>query len=33
MQFKTQYDARERLFSNPGDPIHITYGGRRFLFV
>ena len=28
MQFKTQYDARERLFSNPGDPIHITYAGH-----
>ena len=28
MQFKTQYDVRERLFSNPGDPIHITYAGH-----
>lgn len=28
MEFKTQYDARERLFSNPGDPIHITYAGH-----
>ena len=28
MQFKTQYDARERLFSNPGDPIHVTYAGH-----
>ena len=28
MQFKTQYDARKRLFSNPGDPIHITYAGH-----
>ena len=28
MQFKTQYDARERTCSNPGDPIHITYAGH-----
>ena len=28
MKFKTQYDARERTCSNPGDPIHITYAGH-----
>ena len=28
MQFATQYDARVRVFSNPGDPIHITYAGH-----
>lgn len=28
MKFKTQYDARERTISNPGDPIHITYAGH-----
>lgn len=28
MQFSTQYDARDRVFSNPGDPIHITYAGH-----
>lgn len=28
MQFSTQYDARDRVFCNPGDPIHITYAGR-----
>ena len=28
MKFKTQYDARERTVTNPGDPIHITYAGH-----
>lgn len=28
MKFKTQYDARERIVTNPGDPIHITYAGH-----
>ena len=28
MNFKTQYDARERTVTNPGDPIHITYAGH-----
>ena len=28
MQFSTQYDARDRVFANPGDPIHITYAGH-----
>lgn len=28
MQFKTQYDARERIFSDPGSPEHITYAGH-----
>lgn len=28
MQFKTQYDARDRISSNPGDPIHISYAGH-----
>lgn len=28
MKFITQYDARERTVSNPGDPIHITYAGH-----
>lgn len=28
MQFKTQYDARDRISSNPGSPIHITYAGH-----
>lgn len=27
MQFKTQYDARDRIFSDPGSPEHITYAG------
>lgn len=28
MQFKTQYDARERIQTNPGSPEHITYAGH-----
>lgn len=28
MEFKTQYDARERIFSDPGSPEHITYAGH-----
>lgn len=28
MQFKTQYDARDRIFSVPGSPEHITYAGH-----
>lgn len=28
MEFKTQYDARDRIVSNPGSPIHITYAGH-----
>ena len=28
MQFKTQYDARDRISSNSGDPIHVTYAGH-----
>lgn len=28
MQFKTQYDARDRISCNPGSPIHITYAGH-----
>nr|CAI9749934.1 virion structural protein [Microvirus sp.] len=28
MQFKTQYDARDRIFSEPGSPEHITYAGH-----
>lgn len=28
MQFKTQYDARDRIFSDPGSPDHITYAGH-----
>lgn len=28
MEFKTQYDARDRVFSDPGSPEHITYAGR-----
>lgn len=28
MQFKTQYDARDRVFSDPGSPEHITYAGH-----
>ena len=28
MKFKTQYDARDRTVTNPGDPIHITYAGH-----
>lgn len=28
MQFKTQYDARDRIFSDPGSPEHITYAGH-----
>lgn len=28
MKFTTQYDARERISSNPGDPIHVTYAGH-----
>ena len=29
MEFKTQYDARDRISSNPGSPIHITYAGHH----
>lgn len=28
MEFKTQYDARDRIFSDPGSPEHITYSGH-----
>ena len=28
MQFKTQFDARDRIFSDPGSPEHITYAGH-----
>lgn len=28
MQFSTQYDARDRIFSDPGSPEHITYAGH-----
>lgn len=28
MQFKTQYDARDRIFSDPGSPEHITFAGH-----
>lgn len=28
MQFKTQYDARDRFFSDPGSPEHIIYAGH-----
>lgn len=28
MTFKTQFDSRNRVFTNPGDPIKITYAGR-----
>lgn len=28
MEFKTQYDACDRIFSNPGSPEHITYAGH-----
>lgn len=28
MEFKTQYDARDRVFSDPGSPEHITYAGH-----
>ena len=28
MQFKTQYDSRDRFFSDPGSPEHITYAGH-----
>lgn len=28
MQFKTQYDARDRIFSDPGSPEHIIYAGH-----
>lgn len=28
MEFKTQYDARERVFTEPGSPEHITYAGH-----
>lgn len=28
MQFKTQYDARDRIFSDPGSPEHILYAGH-----
>ena len=28
MQFKTQYDARDRIFSDTGSPEHITYAGH-----
>ena len=27
MEFKTQYDARDRVFTDPGSPEHITYAG------
>lgn len=27
MEFKTQYDARDRVFTEPGSPEHITYAG------
>lgn len=28
MEFKTQYDAHERVFTEPGSPEHITYAGH-----
>lgn len=28
MEFKTQYDAHDRLFTDPGSPEHITYAGH-----
>nr|DAH83097.1 MAG TPA: Scaffold protein [Microviridae sp.] len=28
MEFKTQYHARDRIFADPGSPIHITYAGH-----
>lgn len=28
MEFRTQYDARDRIFSDPGSPEHITYAGH-----
>lgn len=28
MEFKTQYDARDRVFTDPGSPVHITYAGH-----
>uniref|UniRef100_A0AAU8AY56 Internal scaffolding protein n=1 Tax=Dulem virus 155 TaxID=3145632 RepID=A0AAU8AY56_9VIRU len=28
MEFKTQYDNRERVYCNPGQREHITYGGH-----
>lgn len=28
MQFKTQFDAHDRFFSDPGSPEHITYAGH-----
>ncbi len=28
MQFKTQYDTHDRIFSDPGSPEHITYAGH-----
>lgn len=28
MEFKTQYDARDRVFTDPGSPEHITYAGH-----
>lgn len=28
MKFKTQFDAHDRVFTNPGDPIKVTYAGR-----
>lgn len=28
MQFKTQYDARDRVFCCPGSPEHVTYAGH-----
>lgn len=28
MEFKTQYDARDRVFTDPGSPEHITYSGH-----
>lgn len=28
MEFKTQYDAHERVFTDPGSPEHITYAGH-----
>lgn len=28
MQFKTQYDVRDRTFSDPGSPEHVIYAGH-----
>ena len=28
MEFKTQYDARDRVFTDSGSPEHITYAGH-----